>query len=133
MNDLLALRVRGWTTSDSPGALIDAALGASALSREVRPPVDEWWVADPLPPREAIGPIRSLLVAALDGESEIEIVPGSMGLPRPAENLGHAVVRPVRGAARALLFDARCWWRVRHPHAMTCSVWVRVPEVPSHG
>lgn len=133
MNALLSMRVRGWACSSSPGHLIEALLGNAAWSRRTTCEAGKWCVKDPVQSQDPFGPIRSVLVFETESGSELEIVPGSMGLGPPPDDAGHAIVRPAIEPPETLLLDARCWYRLPEGANARCSLWLFSPEVTPLG
>ena len=124
MNDLVAMRVRGWACSGSHEGLARALLGPTASRREALWNPGAWRVEDPLPPHDPVGPIRSVIVFETSGRADVEIAPGSQGLDHPPEAAGHAIVRPDVTPEQSLLLDARCWYRVLEGTELRCVLWM---------
>ena len=102
-----AVLLRGWALvpgHDLPAALAGwRHLGPADIADET------WCVVSPVDPDQPIGtPCRVVVICT---GSEVDLVPGSQGMPlAPPSGFQPVHVRASDGAA--LVLDARCWFRV---------------------
>ena len=102
-----AVLLRGWALI--PGQDLPAALAGWRHLRSANIADGTWCVVSPVDPDQPIGtPYRVVVVCA---GSEVDLVPGSQGMPlAPPPGFKAVHVRAADGAA--LVLDARCWFRV---------------------
>jgi hypothetical protein len=117
LNELFSLKATSWLVSEIPildivQELFDGLVESSILSVKA----NSWQAADPLKPTDPIGPIRSLVTfSATDGETPVEIVPGSQGQPVPLTEVTDVIESVLITPKSSLSLDGRCWFRLSQP------------------
>jgi hypothetical protein len=115
-----ALHLRGWSVlaAGEPGEL-----PAEWRRREgVRLPAGRWTRAQEVPALAPIGHAdRVVVLRAGQRPAEVEFLPGSQGLPTPAEPARPARISLAHG--ETLLLDARLWLRATDTTSPAVEIW----------
>ncbi len=127
MNGAIAVEVRGWAICEAPEMMVRELLGPAARQSSLSLAPVGWRVEDPLPPKQPVGPIHSLVTFESDEPLEVRIVPGSQGQPPPPEEAGHELISHIIGRGRALVLDARCWYHVPRGRGLRLRLWMYQP------
>lgn len=124
------LALRGWTRCADGAALIRLALGELAEPADLAPADAGWSNADPRDPGEPVGSADSMVRLRAPAVAEVQIAPGSQGLPPPCVVPGAAALTVSVGPGDEIVLDGRCWYRALGP-GVAGQLWRRAPHTRS--
>ncbi|MEV4412400.1 hypothetical protein [Catellatospora sp. NPDC049609] len=119
MDEPQVILIRGWVETSQSNAVTADVLGADAVSTAVTHEIGAWQVVDRLTEEEPVARIRSIVrFTTADAEpATVSFVPGSQGIDQAPSASSRSIASVTLTRGRALLLDARCWFRVDSPSA----------------
>lgn len=124
MKESFALRVRGWTVTTRPSAVVESLLGGEAFSGLLERPPTEWAVLHAIPCGFPVGIVDAIIaIKALDVAINVDMVPGSIGVAVPPPANTDAVVRVSLAKGETLLVDDRLWLRLLPTESASFVIW----------
>lgn len=126
------LALCGWTRCAEGAVLVRCALGECAVPADLPAVAGGWTNADSRDPDEPVGTADSLVRLRAPAVAEVQIAPGSQGLPPPSEVPGATAITVAVGPGDEIVLDGRCWYRALAP-GVVAQLWRRAPDTRAPG